>query len=68
MLIEESNSMLGLVLDQPEVESKKIASNMTGGFDSTSTLDSTSDQVHSIQKLSISVLDSLLDWLSEQLN
>ena len=59
--------MLGPVLDQPEVESKKLASNMTGGFDSTSTLDSTSDQVHIIQKLSNSVLDSLPGWLSEQL-
>ena len=48
MLIEDSNSMLGPVLDQPEVESKKLASSMIGGSDSTSTSDSTSDQVHSI--------------------
>ena len=71
MLIEESNSMLGPVLDQPEVESEKPASSMTGGSDSTSTStstsDSASDQVHSIQKLSNSVLDSLPDRLSEQL-
>ena len=67
MLIEESNSMLRPVIDHPEVESKKLASSMTGGSDSTSTSDSASDQVHSIQKLSNSVLDSLPNRLSEQL-
>ena len=48
MSIEESNSMLGPVLDQPEVESEKLASSMTGGYDSTSTSNSTTYQVHSI--------------------
>ena len=67
MLIEDSNSMLGLVLDRPEVESEKLASNMTRGSDSTSTSDYALDQVHSIQKLSNSVLDSLPDRLSKQL-
>lgn len=67
MLIGESNSMLGPVLDQPEVESEKPASSMMGASDSTSTSDSASDQVHSIQKLSNSVLDSPPDQLSEQL-
>lgn len=73
MVIEESHSMLGSVLDQPEVESEKPDSSSTGGSDSTSTpdststLDSASDQLHSIQKLSNSVLDSLPDRMSEQL-
>ena len=65
MLIEESNSMLGHVLDHLKVESKKPTSNMTGGSDSTSTSYSTSDPVHSTPKLLNSVLDSLPNWLSE---
>ena len=59
--------MLGPVLDQPEVEYEKLASSMTGGYDSTSTSNSTTYQVHSIQKLLYLVLDSLPDRLSEQL-
>jgi len=67
ILIKESNSMLGPVIDQPEVESEKTAFSLTKRSDLMSTPDSVSDQIHSIKKSSNSILDSLPDRLSEQL-
>lgn len=67
ILIKESNSMLGPVIDQPEVESEKITVSLTKGSNLTSSPDSVSDQLDSKTNLSNSILDSLPDRLNEQL-
>eukprot|EP00253_Pinus_taeda_P009018 PITA_09018 len=67
ILIKESNSMLGPVIDQPEVESEKITVSLTKGSNLTSSPDSVSDQLDSKTNLPNSILDSLPDRMNEQL-